>query len=92
MKSNFRMLLELKEFKPCNRGFLNATEIKMLRSVLCIGQRTDVELQNLRDFTVLYYGSLSREADSKKAWELSDIMSGICGVIDAEKSRRGMAV
>lgn len=91
MKSNYQMLLQLETFKPKHRGFLIGEEVDYLRETFHIEERSNIELQNLRDFAVMYY-SLKCDKESQKAWELSDIMSGICGVIDDEKFKRGMEI
>ena len=92
MKTNYQMLMELKEFKPYRQGVLNNTEVTMLKAVLRLDERSDVELQNLRDFVVMYYGMKIENATPKDRMTQIDIMSGICGVIDNEKWNRGMEV
>lgn len=90
MKSNYQMLLSIKEWKPKHFGFLSADEVKYLKDVFEIADRTDNELQNLRDFVVMYY-SLKFYTDKNKLSN-NDIMSAICGVIDGEKMERGMEI
>ena len=92
MKTNYQMLMELKEFKPYRQGILNNTEVTMLKAVLRLDERSDVELQNLRDFVVMYYSMKIEDATPKDRITQMDIMSGICGVIDNEKWNRGMEV
>ena len=92
MKTNYQMLMELKEFKPYRQGILNNTEVTMLKAVLRLDERSDVELQNLRDFVVMYYSMKIEDATPKDRMTQMDIMSGICGVIDNEKWNRGMEV
>ena len=87
MKTNYQMLDDFKFFKPVERGILAADEVEYIEETFEIPNRNDVELQNLRDFIVLFYGT-QYENDLDK-W---DIMSGICGVIDREKFKRGMPV
>ena len=90
MKSNYQMLLSIKEWKPKHLGFLLADEVKYLKDVFEIADRTDNELQNLRDFVVMYY-SLKFYTDKNKLSN-NDVMSAICGVIDGEKMERGMEI
>lgn len=90
MKSNYQMLLSIKEWKPKHFGFLLADEVKYLKDVFEIADRTDNELQNLRDFVVMYY-SLKFYTDKNKLSN-NDVMSAICGVIDGEKMERGMEI
>lgn len=86
MKSNYQMLREFKDFIPQNFGFLTGEEVDKIKTHFAITERSDIELQNLRDFVVMYYGQII------KSMKNADVMSGIVGVIDAEKVRRGMAV
>ena len=85
MKSNFQMLLSIKNWRPKHYGFLSADEVEYLKDVFEIANRTDNELQNLRDFVIMYYTLKSTITDK-------DIMSAICGVIDGEKFERGMEI
>ena len=89
-KTNFQMLIDFDKFKPASHGFLTSDEVDTIRKNFAIGERTDVELQNLRDFIVLYYSS--RTISEKDNFDRLDIMSGICGVIDMEKAQRGLEV
>lgn len=88
MKSNYQMLLSIQEWKPREFGFLYNDEIMHIRNVFKIYDRTDVELQNLRDFVVMYY-SLQFTKD-KPTLNDSGKMRGICYVIDCEKVKRGI--
>ena len=87
-KTNYHMLREL-DFKPEAHGILTGDEVRLLREHFQISERSDIELQNLRDFVVLYYsGKMKDEFDM----DMEDLMSGIVGVIDSEKWNRGMEV
>lgn len=91
-KTNFQMLQEFKDFKPAVFGFLSEEECDKIRKHFMIPQRSDIELQNLRDFIVMFY---TREApDSRKSEFMTqmDIMSGLTSVIDNEKFDRGLSV
>lgn len=90
MKSNYQMLLSIKTWKPREFGFLLDDEIMYIRDVFKIYDRTDIELQNLRDFVCMYYAlEFTKE---KPTMSSSDKMSAITYVIDCEKVKRGMAV
>lgn len=94
-KTNFHMLREL-DFKPAEFGVLSNAEVRQLREHFQISERSNVELQNLRDFVVMYF-SEKMDAEKKKDsndkyLEVYDLMSGIVGVIDQEKWNRGMEV
>ncbi len=97
-KTNFQMIMGLidMKFQPKQWGVLDASEIKTLREAFNIGARTNLELQNLRDFVVLYFSTRKATERERKHYKkldsLHDLMSGICGVIDDEKIERGMEV
>lgn len=92
MQSNFQMLRSFK-FRPKQRGWLTADEMTQIENHFKIKERSDVELQNLRDFLVLSYsGKIENEKDPDECFNLSDIMSGLTGVIDLEKANRGLSV
>ena len=91
MKTNFHMLREFK-YSPKNWGFCTSDEIDMIESHFKIKERSDVELQNLRDFVVMYYAHKKEGARDEDFMALSDEMSAITGVIDMNKSSRGMEV
>ncbi len=93
MKTNFQMLRELNDWSAKKFGFLNEDEVNHLRNTLNIESRSNVELQNLRDFVVVFYSlQQSRLEDTDDVLVIADKMSAICGVIDEEKFNRGMDV
>ena len=85
-KSNYYMLKNL-NFKPKGFGILDGKEVEYLRKHFQIDERSNVDLQNLRDFVVMYF-----EDKTRNSMEQYDIMSGIVGVIDEEKYSRGLEV
>lgn len=87
MKSNFQMLRDFRTFKPKHFGWLDGNEVTRIQRHFKLKERSDVGLQNLRDFVVLYFANKER-SDLTSA----DIMSGIVGVIDQEKYERGLEV
>lgn len=87
-KTNYHMLRELK-FEPAEFGVLSNAEVEQLRKYFQISERSDIELQNLRDFVVMYYSEKMKDKFNLKT---EDLMSGIVGVIDQEKWNRGMEV
>lgn len=105
MKSNYQMLLDFEPFKFQKWGFINKNETEIVKKNFKIEERTDIELQNLRDFVVMYYTMKEKEDiafnDSLKEkdknldntlFELMDKMSAIVAVIDEEKFKRGLEV
>ena len=94
MDTNFHMLRNF-EYNSKDRGFCTSEEIDMIEQHFRIKDRSDVELQNLRDFVVLFYSSRlhsARDDDDDAYMKISDTMSAITGVIDLNKAKRGMAV
>lgn len=93
-KTDFNALQELKYFyTPETRGIVTNSEATLIRDILELEQRNDIELQNIRDMMVMLYSQMAgREADGgghKKAMQTMDAMSAICAVIDQEKFKRG---
>lgn len=95
-RTDYHAIMELRgKYVPARPGIASAAEIAMIREVLEISARNDIELQNVRDMTVMLYGRWAdrkRESDIPAAMDLMDAMSAICGVIDAEKLDRGLPV
>lgn len=85
-KTNFHMLREL-NFKAESFGVLSGKEVEYLKNYFQLEERSDVELQNLRDFVVMYFAGKTRDD-----FAMYDLMSGIIGVIDQVKWERGMEV
>lgn len=95
-KTDYHSIVELREqYTPAQRGIANVAEITMIREMLEISTRNDIELQNIRDTAVMLYSQWAegkRDNDIPAAMTLMDAMSAICGVIDAEKLDRGLPV
>lgn len=95
MKTNFHMLREF-EYNPENFGWCTEKEVENIVKHFQLKERSDVELQNLRDFVVMYYADQIEAARPKGirgyVMELQDTMSAITGVIDQEKFERGMEI
>ena len=92
MKSNYQMLLGIKDWKPNEHGFISEDEANFIVSHFEIKERSDVELQNLRDFVVIYYGTHTKKTDNEVYMDEMDKMSAITYVIDNEKFLREMEV
>ena len=97
-KTDFHAIMELKEaYRPTQRGIVSVAEAEKIMSTLEIKSRNDIELQNVRDMTVMLYSRWSERMREKEVgdscvMELMDAMSAICCVIDQEKFNRGMEV
>lgn len=90
-KSTFQMLKDFaEEFTPRHQGVLMQDEVHQIEKCLQIRNRNLMSLQNLRDFTVMYFDILAENSDDKL--RLLDIMSGIVGVIDTAKLQLGGSV
>lgn len=86
MESNYQMLLGIKDWKPQRHMIISEEEAQYIVSHFQIKERSDIELQNLRDFVVMYYSTQERTFDEM------DKMSAITHMIDEEKMRRKMEV
>lgn len=96
-KTDYHSIMELKkQYNPCNRGFVNQYEANQIETILEIKERSNIELQNVRDMAVMLYSRWAdaeqEKANVQEALELMDAMSAICFVIDQEKFKRGMEV
>ena len=87
-KTDFHAIMELKEaYRPTQRGIVSGAEAEKIMSTLEIKSRNDIELQNVRDMTVMLYSRWSERMREKEVgdscvMELMDAMSAICCVID----------
>lgn len=91
MKTNFAMIRDLeKEYTPKERGICTEEELKLIEETLCIHKMNVLQLRNLRDFVVLFYG---RECeDTEKTLVNFDKMSAITYIIDNELFDKGEEV
>ncbi len=86
-RTNFQMLRDLKDFKPREKGILDGDEVAKIEDALCLNERLNVlDLRNLRDFVVAYYGRIADRHDHNYDYdgqmEVMDLISGITSVID----------
>lgn len=95
MKSNFQMVRTY-EHNVKNKGFCTKEEVNKIIEHFNIKNRQDIELQNLRDFIVMYYSNKTKELDIVKNYDevmkIGDAISAITYIIDTEKFNRGMEV
>lgn len=97
MDSNFQMLRTFK-YEPEGFGFCTPEEVRQIKDHFKIKERSDIELQNLRDFVVLFYSQIENKllandnCSHDEYRKVIDTMSAITGVIDNEKCNRGMEV
>lgn len=93
--TNYQMIREFSDWTPNKTGWVNEDEIKTINEHFKLKERTDTELQNLRDFIVLYYSTHktnNEDLTPKEQFIQMDILSTLTGVIDIEKVNRGMEV
>ena len=81
-KTNFTMVRELeKVYKPKQRGFVSSEESKLIKETLQLETATELELRNMRDFVVMFYGHIEDE-DGRADMVAWDKMSAVTSVID----------
>ena len=81
MKTNYQMLTELnKAYSPKTGGVVTMSEIRLIEKTLCLDEMNELQLRNLRDFTVLCLDNISQTADDPIA--VYDKISAITSVID----------
>lgn len=94
-----------KVYHPKNEGFVSGAEGDLIRKELELKERTNIELNNIRDMAVMFFGILGDAAQAKAQskdlvaggvlgdyFELRDKLSAIVCIIDNEKMNRGMPV
>lgn len=96
-KTDHHAVMELKRiYTPAERGIVNAAEEKLIREVLELNSRNDIELQNIRDTAVMMYrrwaDALQQATNISAVMVTMDAMSAICCIIDQEKFKRGLDV
>lgn len=94
MKTNYMTLLEIeKHYKEHNSeirwGILAEREKNLIEEELNLKEKSLVELQNARDFTVLYITSKVEQENVDNNRFLMDMLSAIVYVIDCEKLNKG---
>lgn len=93
MKTNFQMIMDIRDYRPETRGFTSINEIKMLMNHFGLDKMSLLELQNLRDMVVLMYTHWMQDDGNKseidEMMNKSDAMQSITGVIDHFKMRAG---
>ena len=75
MRTNFQMVREFSDYMPAENGITSRSEIMKITEHFELDKMNKLELQNLRDFVVLYYrGEAMRDK--------FDAMLSITAVID----------
>lgn len=96
-RTNYMSLMALDEvYKPAKEGFVSKAEAELIKKELELEQRTEIELNDIRDMTVLFFSVKSdaeREKNNVDGWrEIRDKTSAIVCVIDTEKMNRGCEI
>lgn len=93
MKTNFQMIMDIRDYCPEHEGITSMREIKMLNKHFDLDKMSQLDLQNLRDMVVLVYSNWMQNERSKgemdKFFKLSDAMQSITCVIDHFKMNVG---
>lgn len=55
MRTNFQMVCEFSDYMPAESGITSRSEIMKITEHFELDKMNKLELQNLRDFVVLYY-------------------------------------
>ena len=93
MRTNFQMIMDVREYRPETRGFTSISEIKMLMNHFGLDKMSLLELQNLRDMVVLMFREWMQDDRSKgdvdEMMKKSDAMQSITAVIDNFQMQKG---
>jgi len=79
MRTNFQMVRDFSDYMPADRHFTSREEMDRIADHFHLAEMTTLELQNLRDFVVLFYTSNDNLSDKRVA------MYSITAVIDHYK-------
>ena len=91
MKTNIQMLKELNEkYTPAKHGIVSMSEIYLINETLHLDEMDELQLRNLRDTTVLYFGVIMD--NQKEYFVMPDKMSAITAVIDQKLFNIGAEV
>jgi hypothetical protein len=92
-ETNYEIVKEAKRIWELNEkniefGILTPSLVNKLKDICSLSDKSDLELQNLRDFAVMYYGIITskarEEGDMKKFDLIKDCSSALTFVIDYE--------
>lgn len=93
MKTNFQMIMDIREYRPETRGITSIKEINMLMNHFGLDKMSFLELQNLRDMVVLMFREWMQDDRSKgeidEMMSKTDAMQSITCVIDHFKMKVG---
>lgn len=93
MRTNFQMIMDIRDYRPETRGFTSIREIRMLMNHFGLDKMSLLELQNLRDMVVLMFTQWMQDDRSKseidEMMSKSDAMQSITAVIDNFKIKAG---
>lgn len=93
-KTNFLAIRELmQEYEPARRGIVSDAETALIRKILEIPGRDDLELDDIRDMAVAMYAQSADASEKngegvKAVMAKMDAMSAVTAVIDMEKAAR----
>ena len=79
MRTNFQMVVDFKDYMPARRGWTSDAEMGKIVEHFGLAKMTALELQNLRDFVVLFYS----QEDMRDKFQA---MMSITSIIDMYKA------
>ena len=93
MRTNFQMIMDVKDYTPKDEMVTSIDEIRMLEEHFGLEDMNLLELQNLRDMVVLLFSGWMKEKRSggeiESFFKLSHGMQSITAVIDNAKWVKG---
>ena len=93
MRTNFQMILDLKDWSPEDDHMTSLKEVRMLTEHFKLDEMSMLDLQNLRDMVVLMFGNWMKEKRSEglmnEFFKISNGMMSITAVIDNAKYSKG---
>ena len=96
-KTDYQSVMELrKAYPPAVRGLITAGEEHLIRDLLELNSRNDIELENIRNVVVMLYvrwaGSPKKANSIPSIIGIMDAMNSVCCIIDQVKATRGLLV
>lgn len=96
MRTNFQMIMDVKDYTPEDEMITSIKEIRMLEEHFGLEQMGVLELQNLRDMVVLLFSNWMRDkrmaGQMEEYFKLSHGMQSITAVIDNAKWVKGCEI
>lgn len=88
LRGDDRLIDNFKDYRPSNRFFTSADDIRKVENALKLNERNTASLNALRNNVVAYYERETRD-DRDKRWDMMPWMQSITAVIDQQIRRKG---